>query len=82
MRRLFLIGSATSAAFDAARSDVDFLVEFEPRPRGGFDDVFFKLQAGLEDLLGRRVDLIEAETVRNPYLRASIERTKQLLHAA
>lgn len=80
--RLFLVGSAATGEFDPSRSDVDFVVVFEPREPQGFDDVFFRLLADLETLLGRRVDLIEAHTLRNPYLIASINRTKRMLYAA
>ncbi|HMN42621.1 MAG TPA: nucleotidyltransferase domain-containing protein [Phycisphaerales bacterium] len=82
VRRLFLFGSAVGDDFDPASSDVDFLVVFEPQERKGWDDVYFLLLADLESLLGRKVDLLEAHTLRNPYLIASINRTKQMLYAA
>ena len=40
------------------------------------------LKEALEDLFGRPVDLVEATAVRNPYLRADIERSRELLYAA
>lgn len=79
---MYLIGSAATGEFDPARSDYDFLVEFEPREREGFTDVYFKLLEALEELLGRHVDLIEHHCVRNPVVRSSIERTKVPLYAA
>lgn len=82
VQRLFLVGSATGGEFDASRSDVDFLVEFEPHPRRGFDDVYLLLKEDLERLLGRPVDLIERHCVHNPYVRASMERSKVPLYAA
>jgi predicted nucleotidyltransferase len=82
VRRLFLVGSALGEGFDPARSDVDFLVEFEPHERKGFDDVYFLLLADLRALLGREVDLIEARAPRNPYFIASLNRTKRVLYAA
>jgi predicted nucleotidyltransferase len=83
VRQLFLVGSATSeGGFDPARSDIDFLVEFEPHERKGFDDVYFVLREELETLLGRKVDLIERGCVRNPYVLASLENTKVPLYAA
>lgn len=82
VRRLFLIGSATGDAFDSARSDVDFLVEFEPQERKGFEDVYFLLLADLETMLGRHVDLIERHCVRNPVVRRSMEASKVALYAA
>ncbi|MCC6971474.1 MAG: nucleotidyltransferase domain-containing protein [Phycisphaerales bacterium] len=80
--RLYLVGSAATGEFDAERSDIDFVVVFEPHEPQGFDDVFFRLLADLESLLHRPVDLIEAHTLRNPYLIASINRTKRMLYAA
>lgn len=80
--RLFLIGSATDDTFDAARSDLDFLIEFQPQDRKGWDDVFFKVAEELEKLFGRKIDLIERSGVVNPVVRASMERTKVPLYAA
>lgn len=82
VQRMFLVGSALGEAFDPARSDVDFIVVFEPFERQGWDDPYFKLLEALQTLLGRPVDLIEAKTLRNPYLIASLNRTKKLLYAA
>lgn len=80
--RLFLIGSATDDTFDPARSDLDFLVEFQPQERKGWDDVFFQLLKDLESLFGRKIDLIERSGVTNPVVRASMERSKVSLYAA
>ncbi len=64
--RLRLFGSAVSGRFDPASSDLDFLVDFRvDAPRG--IAVFFSLQRELERVAGRKVDLVEAGAVRNPY---------------
>jgi len=44
VRRLDLFGSATGDDFDPARSDLDFLVEFEPEALSF--DVYFRPQGG------------------------------------
>jgi len=64
VRRLALFGSVRR---DEARpdSDVDLLVEFEPALKT-FDN-FMGLAAYLEDLLGRRVELVTPEYL-SPYL--------------
>ena len=82
VRRLDLFGSATGPQFDVLRSDLDFLVEFEPLPVGQYADAYFGLREGLAELFGRQVDLIVSSAVANPYLRDSIERTRALLYAA
>lgn len=80
--RLFLIGSATDDTFDAARSDLDFLVEFQPQERKGFSDVYFLMLKDLEGLFGRKIDLVERHCVSNPFVKASMEKTKVPLYAA
>jgi hypothetical protein len=82
VRRLDVFGSAARDDFDPARSDLDFLVEFEPLQPGAYVDAFFGLKEGLEQLFGRTADLISATAIRNPYFRQSVERTKALLYAA
>ena len=83
VRRLDVFGSAARVAdFDPERSDLDFVVEFEPLPDGGRFESYFLLKEGLEGLLGRPVDLVTEGTVQNPYLRASIEKGREPLYAA
>ena len=82
MRRLDLFGSAATATFDPARSDVDLLVEFEPGDPPQTLDDYFGLKESLEALLGRPVDLVMPGAVRNPYVRADIERSRRPLYAA
>lgn len=82
VRRLDVFGSAVSGEFDAARSDVDFLVEIDP-PRGmSRFDAFFGLKESLEDLLGRPVDLVDPSALDNPYFAATVQTTRQALYAA
>ncbi len=82
VRSLFLFGSAARDDFDPSRSDVDFLVEFESLPAGGYADAYFGLREGLEALFGCEIDLVALSALRNPYMRADIERTRTLLYAA
>ena len=81
VRRLELFGSAVSGRYRPGESDLDFLVEFETSPRGGYADAYFGLLEALEDLFGRPVDLVVASAVKNPYFRESIESNKALLYA-
>ncbi len=80
--RLELFGSALSGAFDSERSDLDFLVEFEPLPAGAYAPAFFGFKEALELLFGRQVDLVVSSAIRNPYFRQSVEQGKALLYAA
>jgi len=79
--RLELFGSAASGAFDPQRSDLDFLVEFDAGASGLFDR-YFGLKESLEALYGRRVDLVTAGSLRNPYFIEAINKSRQLVYAA
>ena len=82
VRTLDLIGSAARGTFDPERSDLDFVVTFEDLPPVEFADAFFGLREGLAALFGRPVDLLTDDSIRNPYLRESIGRSRQALYAA
>jgi len=82
VRRLELFGSAVGGGFTPDRSDLDFLVEFDSLPEGGYADTFFGFKQALEGLFGLPVDLVVPSAIRNPYFRQSIEKCKALLYAA
>jgi predicted nucleotidyltransferase len=82
VRRLDLFGSATPDDIDPSRSDVDFLVGFEPGSTLNAQEQYFGLKEELEALLDRPVDLLVASAVKNPYIRKSIEETRENLYAA
>jgi hypothetical protein len=45
-------------------------------------DRYLGLMVDLEDLLGRPVDLVSATSIRNPYFREELQRTRVPLYAA
>ena len=82
IQRLEVFGSAARADdFDPVSSDADFLAEVTPDIRPGLDSIF-SVKAALEALLGRGVDLVEHDAVRNPYVMASINRNREAVYAA
>jgi predicted nucleotidyltransferase len=83
VRRLEVFGSAARGDdFDPARSDADFLVEFDHTSNLPALEEFFGFQEALAKLLGRDVDLVEAGAIRNPYVLASINKSKESVYAA
>ena len=46
----------------------------------GLFDAYFDFRDALSHLLDREVDLVSVNAVRNPYVRASIDRSRELLH--
>jgi predicted nucleotidyltransferase len=81
VRKLEVFGSILRSDFDPQRSDVDVVVEFEPRMANSFAN-FLDLKEALERLLGRPVDLVELHAVRNRRLRRYIEQSKSPVYAA
>ena len=77
--RLDVFGSATSDCFHA-ESDVDVLVQFE-RDGDGLFNRYFDLKEGLERIFGRPVDVVVEESLKNPYFRASVERSRRTVYA-
>jgi predicted nucleotidyltransferase len=82
VRRLDLVGSGARGADFDATSDLDFLVRFEAVPEAAPFGHFLALRAALEEATGRRVDLIEAGSVTNPYVRAAMERDRVCVYGA
>jgi len=82
VNRLELFGSALGSAFDPARSDLDFVVDFAPLAPADYAAAFFAFKEALERLFGRSVDLIVLSAIRNPYFRRQVEQSKALLYAA
>ena len=80
--RLEVFGSAARGTdFDPQTSDADFLVEFDPDSGLAPFDQFFDLAEALSMTLGRPVDLVEPGAINNPYLRAAINRSRELVYA-
>jgi predicted nucleotidyltransferase len=82
VRRLEVFGSILRDDFDESSSDIDIVVEFEPKTGGGGFRQYFDLKASLESLLGRRVDLVELGATEDTRLNRIIERSKIPIYAA
>jgi predicted nucleotidyltransferase len=80
IRRLSIFGSVLRDDF-GPDSDVDVLVEFEPEARHSFFDLV-RMQGELAAMFGRKVDLVEAAALRNPFRRYEIMRTQQVIFDA
>ena len=80
IKELAVFGSALRSDFSAT-SHVDLLVVFENDAHFSLFDLI-DLQAELEQLLGRPVDLVEKAGLTNPYRRAEILQTAKTIYAA
>jgi len=82
VRRIELFGSATGPDFDAARSDLDFLVTFRELPFDQYADAYFGLLEDLQAMFQRPVDLVVASAIQNPFFRQSVDATRTVIYAA
>jgi uncharacterized protein len=80
IRELSVFGSVLRGDFNAD-SDLDFLVSFEPGAPLDIDRLL-DMKQELETRLGRPVDLVEKEAMRNPWRKHEILRTRQVIYAA
>ena len=63
-------------------SDADVLVEFTPDNGRAPLQQYFNFADDLRHALGRPVDLVESGAVQNPYLRAAIDKSRELIYAS
>ncbi len=83
VNRLELFGSAATDAFDPARSDIDFVVEYPPGYEFGlWLTRYFEFKDQLEALLGRSVDLVMVGAMRERHFIESANESRRLLYAA
>lgn len=80
VRYLYAFGSSVTDRFDYNNSDIDLLVEIDnndPIERG---EKLISLWDKFEDFFNRKVDLLTESSIRNPFLRRSIDATKILIY--
>jgi len=80
VKELFLFGSVLTENF-RKESDVDFLVTFMPNADISLLDMI-SLKNELENIIGRKVDLLEKDAIRNPYRLREIQKTARKIYAA
>ncbi|MBK8683259.1 MAG: nucleotidyltransferase domain-containing protein [Bacteroidetes bacterium] len=76
---MYVFGSSINANFND-ESDVDFLVKFKDIELENYFDNYMDFKLKLESLVGRKVDLLEEQTLKNPILIQSINRSKERVY--
>ncbi len=79
VQRMFVFGSILTNWFND-ESDVDLLVDFDKSEVADYFSNFFDLKCALQNLFGRNVDLVEGQTIKNSYLKQSINASKTLVY--
>lgn len=78
--KLWVFGSVLTPRFND-KSDIDFLVEFEEDKIEllDFADHFFAFIHAIEDVVGRKVDMVINNSITNRFFREEVDETRRLL---
>lgn len=83
VRKLFVFGSILTDRFNDD-SDIDFSVDFNKElineENLDWADLFFDFIHDLEDLLGRKVDMVFDKQISNTFFRKELDSTKKLIY--
>jgi len=79
VEKLYLFGSILGSSFND-KSDIDFLVRFKNIDLLKYADNYFELKFSLENLLNRPVDLLEEQSLKNPFFLDAVNESKKLIY--
>lgn len=80
VKSLYAFGSSTTDKFNSSKSDIDLLVEIDeinPIEKG---EKIISLWDNFELFFQRKVDLLTESSIKNPFLKKSIDATKILIY--
>ncbi|MEW6234189.1 MAG: nucleotidyltransferase family protein [Candidatus Omnitrophota bacterium] len=80
VKEFYLFGSVLRDDF-GPDSDVDVCVRFDPNAPWDLMHIVEMIEE-LEGIFGRKVDLLEADAIRNPFRKKRILQTRRLIYAA
>lgn len=78
--KIYAFGSSVTDRFDPKTSDIDVVVTIYMDDAADRGEALLSLWNKLEAFFNRKVDLLTDDSIRNPYLRANIDRTKRLIY--
>jgi predicted nucleotidyltransferase len=79
VKELYIFGSILTSKFNK-NSDIDMLVQFDKVDILEYADNYFDFKEKLEKLLGREIDLLENQAIRNPIFRKILDRDKKIVY--
>ncbi len=81
--KLWVFGSILTPRFND-QSDIDFSVNFDSdtinREQLDWADLFFGFIEELKTILGRDIDIVFDDCVKNPYFKKELDSTKHLIY--
>ena len=81
VKTLYAFGSVVTERFND-ESDVDLVVDINSDNTLDYGEKYFDLKFSLQDLLKRKIDLLEASEIRNKYFIEELEKTKSLVYGS
>jgi len=78
--KIYAFGSSITDHFDPSTSDIDVVVKIDIEDPADRGEALLSLWDKLEVLFKRKVDLLTEDSIRNPYLKSNINRTKKLIY--
>ena len=79
VEKLYLFGSILNNSYND-KSDIDFVVRFKNIELLKYADNYFDFKFSLENLLKRPVDLLEEQSLKNPYFLDVLNESKKLIY--
>ena len=81
VRNLFVFGSVLTENF-TNNSDIDLIIDININDPIEYAENYFNFKFTLEDLLNRKIDLLEQKALKNKYFIENIDKTKKVIYAA
>ncbi len=79
IKNLFAFGSSVQGEFNS-ESDIDLLVEIDESSPISRGEILISLWDQLESFFNRKVDLLTNQSLKNPFLKENIDKTKRLIY--
>jgi predicted nucleotidyltransferase len=79
VKTLFVFGSAIRNDFNK-NSDIDLIVDIEENDPFTYTDLYFNLKTKLEEILKRKVDLLEERAIKNRFFKQELDNSKVLIY--
>ncbi len=79
VRTLYAFGSALTPNFNS-KSNFDLIVDFKEIDVKDYADNYFNFKFSLQDILNRPVDLLEEQSIKNPYFKEELNKKKVLVY--
>lgn len=81
VKTMYAFGSVCTDKFND-NSDIDLLITFSTLSIDQYTNNYFDLHYKLQELFGRKIDLLTDKSLSNPYFIKGMDKTKQLIYAA